>query len=115
MTNQTTTTFDEAPCSWNTRYISPEGFSCQITLRGETGSDVLTRAQAAISWLLEKGCQPNSNGTYETKEFKHQDKDTNQNQNPGWCPIHQTEMKRWEKNGRVWFSHKVNGEWCSGK
>jgi len=39
-------------------------------LRGETGSDVLTRAQAAISWLLEKGCQPNSNGTYETKEFK---------------------------------------------
>jgi hypothetical protein len=24
-------------------------------------------------------------------------------------------MKRWDKNGRVWYSHKVDGKWCSGK
>ena len=26
--------FSEAPASWNTRYITPAGFACQITLRG---------------------------------------------------------------------------------
>ena len=29
--------FNEAPVSWNTRYINPEGFECQFTLRGESG------------------------------------------------------------------------------
>lgn len=33
----------------------------------------------------------------------------------GWCPIHNVEMKRWEKDGRVWFSHKVGDQWCTGK
>ena len=25
----------EAPASWNTRFITPEGIECHITLRGE--------------------------------------------------------------------------------
>ena len=25
------------------------------------------------------------------------------------------EMKRWDKDGRVWYSHKADGEWCNGK
>jgi len=32
--------FDEAPASWNTRYLDPNGFECQITLRGESGSEL---------------------------------------------------------------------------
>jgi hypothetical protein len=35
--------FSEAPSSWNTRYISPDGFECQISLRGSS-SDVHHRA-----------------------------------------------------------------------
>ena len=48
----------EAPASWNTRYQTPEGFVCQITLRGDTGKDLLEKANAAITWLQENGFQP---------------------------------------------------------
>lgn len=32
-----------------------------------------------------------------------------------WCEEHQTEYKRREGNGRVWYSHRVgfNGPWCN--
>jgi hypothetical protein len=30
-----------------------------------------------------------------------------------WCATHQTEYKRFSKDGRVWYSHKVpDGKWC---
>ena len=50
--------FTESPVSWNTRYVSPEGFECQFTLRGENGQEVLEKANAAITYLLSLGCSP---------------------------------------------------------
>ena len=44
-----TTQFTESPASWNTRYITPDGFTCQLTLRAETGKELLERANSAIS------------------------------------------------------------------
>lgn len=96
--------FTEAPASWNTLYITPEGFSCQLTLRAETGQDVIEKAQAALAFLANQGCRPKGSKRRSSKR-----KDTR------WCPIHNCEMRRWEKNGKVWYSHKVNGEWCKGK
>ena len=32
-----------------------------------------------------------------------------QSNNPVWCSIHEYEMKHWEKDGRVWYSHQVKG------
>ena len=31
------------------------------------------------------------------------------------CPIHNVEMRKWEKENKVWYSHKMNGSWCTGK
>ncbi len=120
--------FTEAPASWNTRYLDPNGFECQITLRGETGQELLEKAASAIAFLLKNGCTPyvyRSNGARkdngDTQETKNGDAKANGNgnngseHNPSWCPIHQCEMKRWDKEGRVWYSHKVDGKWCSGK
>jgi hypothetical protein len=114
--------FPEAPASWNTRYVDPNGFECQITLRGETGSDLLEKAANAINYLLKNGCTPYvyyRNGSHQTEsktnEVKKDETQNNNKDNPAWCPIHQCEMKRWDKNGRVWYSHKADGEWCSGK
>ena len=45
----------ESPASWNTRYVTPEGFTCQITIRGENGKDLLDKAGVALSYLLEHG------------------------------------------------------------
>jgi hypothetical protein len=38
-----------------------------------------------------------------------------QQRQPILVPIHECEMKRWEKDGRIWYSHKVDGKWCTGK
>jgi hypothetical protein len=116
--------FPEAPASWNTRYVDSNGFECQITLRGETGSELLEKAALAINYLLQNGCTPyvfyrNGNHQIESKpngekkdESQSNGKDKN---NASWCPIHQCEMKRWDKDGRVWYSHNVDGGWCNGK
>jgi hypothetical protein len=114
--------FPEAPASWNTRYVDPNGFECQITLRGDSGSELLEKATSVINYLLQNGCTPytyyrNGSRQVESKveESKKEDVKNDGKDNPAWCPIHQCEMKRWDKNGRVWYSHKVDGEWCSGK
>ena len=119
--------FPEAPASWNTKYVDPNGFECQITLRGETGSELLEKATNVINYLLKNGCIPNvyrsgSRPTSESKSGTDQGNGSNgtngtngTNSNPAWCLIHQCEMKRWDKDGRVWYSHKADGEWCRGK
>lgn len=95
--------FLEAPASWNTRYIIPSGYSCQITLRGDTGRDLLEKADLALSFLIdheylpEVGYRKNGNGDTQT------------------CPIHHCDMKKHEKDGKIWFSHKANDGWCHGK
>ena len=96
--------FPEAPASWNTRYVTPEGFTCQITLRGETGKDLLEKANLALGYLIDKGFKPDaynsrSSGSGETKR----------------CEIHQCDMRKHEKDGKSWFSHKTDDGWCYGK
>ena len=109
--------FSEAPASWNTRYIDPNGFECQITLRGENGSELLEKTANAITYLLELGCVPYTYYRSVPRGTEPQKSNGNNGhkEDGAWCPIHECEMKRWEKEGRIWFSHKVNGSWCSGK
>ncbi len=122
--------FDEAPASWNTRYIDPNGFECQITLRGESGSELLERAASAIACLLKNGCLPYCYRLPSTRKETPPEEPVNppdsngtnggnggngKTGNPAWCPLHHCEMRRWEKDGRVWYSHKVDGGWCRGK
>ena len=32
-----------------------------------------------------------------------------------YCQEHQTEFKRYEKEGRVWYAHKAGQKWCKEK
>lgn len=48
----------EAPASWNTRYTTPQGFVCQLTLRADSGIEMLEKAQAAITHLRKTGRTP---------------------------------------------------------
>ena len=50
--------FNEAPASWNTRYVDPDGFECQITPRAVSGQELLEKVSGAISHLLENECVP---------------------------------------------------------
>lgn len=109
-------THHEAPASWNCRYIF-HGFDCQLTLRGETGSEVLAKSSAAIKHLIDSGAEPtrlpslNHNSPAAAKPNGAPVPD-----DPAWCPIHQVSMPRRERNGEVWYSHKVaDGLYCKGK
>jgi hypothetical protein len=114
--------FPEAPASWNTRYVDPNGFECQITLRGDSGSELLEKATNAIDYLLKNGCIPFTyyrNGIRQpenkTDESKKNEEQNNGKDNPSLCPIHKVAMRKWEKDGRVWYSHKTDNGWCNGK
>jgi hypothetical protein len=93
--------FSEALASWNTRYITTQGFVCQITLRADSGKDLLERADVAMSFLLDHGYSPSDN---------HNGKDSK------WCSIHQCALYRREKDNKVWYSHRIDeGGWCRGQ
>lgn len=128
--------FNEAPATWNTKYIDPSGFECMITLRVETGQELLDKAASAIAFLLKNNCIPctfskassyhnngsgnvsNGNGTNggHGADKPESKTENGQNASPSWCPKHQCEMRKFEKEGRVWYSHKTaDGRWCKGK
>ena len=61
MTEQQTThapTFNEAPASWNVRYLTSDGYDCQLTLRDMVAADLVKRIPACLDWLRENGAQP---------------------------------------------------------
>ena len=100
--------FTESPASWNTRYVTPEGFVCQITIRGENGKDLLEKADIALNYLTQHGYTPD---TYNNRNGKG-----NSNGGGKLCPIHGCQMKRYEKEGKSWYSHKLDdGSWCYGR
>jgi hypothetical protein len=101
-------TFQEAPASWTTHYIDPSGFECQLTLRAVNGSDLLKKAGVALSSLAASGCTP---AAAPSANGKNQDRPTVM-----VCEFHNAEMKKYEKGGQVWFSHKLaDGAYCKGK
>ena len=109
-TSKADTSFSEAGASWNTRYVTPQGFTCQITLRGDSGKELLDKANTAIAYLVEHGFKPLADTQRGSKPVASSSGETR------LCVIHQCEMKAYEKDGRKWFSHKTtDGRWCKGK
>jgi hypothetical protein len=117
--------FAEAPASWNVRYITPDGFACQLTLRGETGAELVRRTEAALRWLLDHDCSP-SGGLAGTRAFRHDAGQASRagadrapagdRPDPAWCAVHLVSMQRRERDGKVWYSHRTpDGGWCKGR
>lgn len=120
----------EAPYSLNTTYTDRRGFTVQVTLRGDDGADTVKRFDALLDWLLEHGAAPadkygnakpttvgpqaapptngHANGTAKATAPAN-------GHDPALCPIHGVAMKRFERDGRSWYSHKTDdGKWCKG-
>jgi hypothetical protein len=110
--------YAEAPASWTIRYRTPEGFDATLTLRGETGAELLPKTETAIKWLLEHDCTPErGRGEAPTGGHGSDDKANEARSNdPSWCPIHQVAMTKRTRSGDSWYSHKLpDGSWCRGK
>ncbi len=108
----TPNTGQEAPASWNIRYVTAEGFACQLTLRGASGGEVLTKAAAAVTYLVGRGAQPDG---YRPAVATPAAAATPDPSDPSWCAIHNVQMKAHTKDGNTWYSHKApDGSWCRG-
>ena len=113
---ETTTprTWTEAPASVNIKFRL-NGFDTMLTLRADSGADLLPKLEAAMDWLAKKGATPTGgNGQHCTVRSSTVPE-------AKVCPIHHVRMKRREKNGQSWWSHKATdpdtGEeyWCRGE
>ena len=51
-------TMNEARSSWNTTYLSKEGFECQITLRDEDENALADRISGVVAGIIEDGGIP---------------------------------------------------------
>lgn len=117
-------THTEAPFSWNTKYIDRDGFVCQVTVRAVTAEELSANVKALKSMLEQGKAQPaadkwlvaNGNGQASSSQARSSPPRLENGQaDPGWCPIHNCQMKRREKDGQVWYSHKVGDQWCKGQ
>ncbi len=102
MSEQTTTggAFTEAPVSWNTRYISSQGFDCQLTLRGSDPAQVLKQAAELLAKMEAAGVKPAGNGHKCAAPVEAQG-DAAQGEAAPMCPTHNKPMKASKSGG--WF------------
>lgn len=120
--NPTNIPHGEAPASWTVKYIL-DGFDCMLTLRGDSGGDLLPRAAQAIKWLSENGAKPTGNGHTQPQAVQPTQAATpapaptlpGGQPDPAWCALHGVAMSRHEKGGQAWYSHKVGDSYCKGK
>ena len=66
--------------------------------RGYVNADGVS-AQAAADRLEDIGAVGNEGGSV-------------QSHGAAWCTLHNCQMKRRDKNGHVWYSHKVGNTYC---
>lgn len=71
-----------------------------LTLRDGDGTALLEKLETIADRLESMGASGNGN--------------KGQADEAAWCTIHNCQMKRREKNGQVWYSHKVGDKYCKG-
>jgi hypothetical protein len=99
----------EAPVSITLK-ATLHGHAVMVTLRGVDFASVKTQVEQASQWLsvqapAQPPTQPPAQGS---TQRAHDDSP--------YCHAHNAVLKRFERNGQVWYSHKLtNGQWCCGK
>ena len=86
------------------------GHEVLVTLRGVDFASVKAQVEQASQWLsVQAPAQPPTQPpTKGTTQLAHDDSP--------YCRAHKAALKRYERNGQVWYSHKLaNGQWCRGK
>jgi hypothetical protein len=87
----------EAPASVNV-HLTIGGRQVQLTLRDTDETRVLQRLQRILERYPVPVAAPQAQG-----------------QGKDWCPVHHVAMRQTTKEGRSWYSHKVDGQWCKGR
>jgi hypothetical protein len=99
----------EAPVSITLK-ATLNGHDVMVTLRGVDFASVKAQVEQASQWLsIQAPAQPPTQPPAQGKtQPAHEDSP--------YCHAHKAVLKRYERNGQVWYSHKTaDGRWCRGK
>ena len=97
----------EAPASLTVR-AHVRGYDCMVTIRDTSGRDLLAKLGPVLDALDAMGATPNGGNGHANGASNGDD--------AHMCPVHNVAMRRHEKDGQAWYSHKTDdGTWCRGK
>jgi hypothetical protein len=98
----------EAPVSITLK-ATLNGHEVLVTLRGTDFASVKAQVEQASEWLsVQAPAQPPTPPSQGTTPPAH-------DESP-YCHAHKAVLKRYERNGQVWYSHKTTeGRWCRGQ
>jgi hypothetical protein len=99
----------EAPVSITLK-ATLHGHEVMVTLRGVDFASVKAQVEQASEWLkVQAPAQP------PTRPPSHGRTQPTHDDSP-YCHAHKAVLKRYERNGQVWYSHKTaDGRWCRGQ
>lgn len=101
--------------SWEVQYRSAEGYPCRATLSGEFGEEFLMKTRQLLHWL-SKSQAKGFDAAPAPEASAKVTPGTSRTDDQKMCPIHNVPMRRYEKDGKAWYSHRtVDGGWCQGK
>ena len=114
-------TWTEAPASATIRALDPAGFDVLLTLRGDSGAELLPRLSSAVDWLRAQGYTPVRNGHQEAAQQQTGDTESDvltddRGKRYKVCAKHDAKMyEKTGKDGQRWYSHQLaDGTWCKG-
>ena len=115
--------YPEAPASWNVRYFDPDGFDCQLTLRGMSGAELMPQTRKALDWLKGAKCIPQRGNSHapapQAASEPTQGTPVGQqytDAQPPVCLIHHVAMQRSKHQAGQWYCpQKVGDHPTSGK
>ena len=111
-------TNQQTGAEFNVFFKNNADFKCHLKLHGPTGKAVLEQSAGALAYLAAHDFTPEHvPAPAVTTEPTRQDLPQDGTASASFCTIHNCEMKRREKDGQVWYSHKITGteDWCRGQ
>ncbi len=126
MTTEKKIPLPEAPASVNFKAFTAKGYDMMFTLR-DTDELVLLERLTKFFSVIEENYHISPTRKGMDKMYVAQQEAVSQatplppvagsaGHAENWCAIHGVEMTKWDKEGRSWFSHKVDDDtWCKGK
>jgi hypothetical protein len=99
----------EAPVSITLK-AALHGHEVLVTLRGVDFASVKAQVEQASQWLsVQAPAQPPTKPPAQGRTQPAHDESP-------YCHAHKAVLKRYERNGQVWYSHKTaEGRWCRGQ
>ncbi len=126
--HEETVQMTEAPYSANFRARDAQtGFEIQFTVRAVTEDAFFARLSRILDRLTEQGYLAAGGRRESAAESlpalarepapaPPAASAAESEARPDWCSIHNVQMRRHEKDGEVWYSHRTEeGTWCKGK